>query len=180
MSTVWITLAVLGGVIFIAATGRFVWGLRPQPEMGGLPATPLERLGWVGLGITSVIGLGLATLVAFRGASGFQEDATFSILMLVGIGVWAAASYATKRRTGAVIVDERDRAILARSLSVESVTVMMSLVAWTVVLTLVYSGDGAVPVEYLQLIFWSTFVGGAFGRSLGIVSGYHRELSVDA
>jgi hypothetical protein len=78
------------------------------------------------------------------------------------------------------VVDERDRAILARSLSVESMIVLLSLVVWTVVLTEVYWDEGVAPVGYFQLLFWSTFVGGAFGRSLGIVMGYRREIPVDA
>ena len=78
------------------------------------------------------------------------------------------------------MVDERDRAILAQSFSVESVVVLLSLVAWTVILTEVFWDEGAVPIAYLQLLFWTTFVGGALGRSLGIVLGYRREITVDA
>jgi hypothetical protein len=63
---------------------------------------------------------------------------------------------------------------------VESVIVLLMLVTWTIVLTEVYSDDGVLPVAYLQLIFWSTFIGGAFGRSLGIVMGYRREIVADA
>jgi hypothetical protein len=184
MNVVWISLAVLGAILMVGAVGRFVLNLRPQPEMGGLPTTPLERLGWVGLGITSVVGLGLATLVVFNGATGFHEDPTaraiFAILMLGGVGIWMAAWTIIKRRSGGAVVDERDRAILARSISVESVIVLLSLVAWTVTLTEVYWEAGAVPIGHIQLLFWSTFIGGAFGRSLGIVMGYRREITVDA
>ena len=78
------------------------------------------------------------------------------------------------------MIDERDREILARSFSVESMLVILSLAAWTVILTEVFWDEGAVPLGYLQLIFWSTFILGAFGRSLGIVLGYRREPLVDA
>ena len=61
------------------------------------------------------------------------------------------------------MVGERDRGILARSLSVESMIVELSLVAWTVVLTEVYWDEGVAPVGYFRLIFWSTFGGGASG-----------------
>lgn len=54
------------------------------------------------------------------------------------------------------------------------------LLTWTIALTEVFSDDGVMPIAYLQLIFWSTFVGGAFGRSLGIVMGYRRGIAVDA
>jgi len=184
MILVWITLAVLGGVLVVAAIARALWTLRPQPEMGGLPAAPLEKLGWVGLAVTTAVGLGLAALVVFEGVSFFEENAvargTFWIVMLGGMGVWGAAWYVIKRTSGQAVVDERDRAILARSISVESMIVLLSLVTWTVVLTEVYWDEGAVPIAYLQLIFWSTFIGGAFGRSLGIILGYHREVDIDA
>jgi hypothetical protein len=77
-------------------------------------------------------------------------------------------------------MDERDRAVLARSFSVESMVVLVSLVAWTVGLTEAFWDEGSIPVAYLQLLFWSTLVGGAMGRSLGIVLGYRRGVAVDA
>lgn len=184
MTTVWITLAVIGGALVIGAVGRLVWRLRPQPELSGLPTAPLERLGWVGLGVTLAVGIGLAALVALTGTDFIDENTTarllFWLLMIVGFGVWGAFWYVIKRRSGGAVVDERDRAILARSLSVESIIVLFSLVTWTVVLTEVYWDEGVLPIAYLQLIFWSTFIGGAFGRSLGIVMGYRREVTVDA
>lgn len=184
MNAVWIGSAALGGILIVGAVGRFVWNLRPQPGMGGLPTTPLEQLGWAGLGITAVVGLGLATLVVFGGVTGFHENTTsrliFWILMLAGIGLWMAAWAIIKRRSGGPVVDERDRAILARSISVESVIVLLSLLTWTVTLTEMYWDEGAIPIGYLQLLFWSTFIGGQFGRSLGIIMGYRREITVDA
>lgn len=184
MIQVWITLAVLGGAVLVAAIGRSLWSVRPQPEMGGLPAAPLEKLGWVGVAVTTAVGLCLAALVVFEGASFFDENAAargiFWIVMWGGIAVWVGAWYAIKRTSGPAAVDERDRAILSRSLSVESMIVLLSLVTWMIVLTEVYRDEGAVPVAYLQLIFWSTLIGGAFGRSLGIVLGYHREVDIDA
>ena len=184
MATVWITLAVIGGVVVIGAIGWFLWRHRPQSEMSGVPTAPLERLGWIGLGVTLVIGIGLAILVALVGTDFIDENTTargiFWLLMIVGFGAWGASWYVIKRRSGGAVVDERDRAILARSLSVESVIVLLLLVTWTIVLTEMYWDEGVMPIAYLQLIFWTTFIGGAFGRSLGIVMGYHREIVVDA
>ena len=184
MSAVWITVAVVAGAACIAALARFVWSLRPQREMGGMPPAPLERLGWIGLGVTAVVGLGLVCLVVLVGTDFIKRDSTargiFWLLMMSGIAVWALAWWTIKRRAGGTVVDERDRAILARSLSVESVVVLLTLVTWTVALTEVYSDEGTLPIEYLQLIFWSTFILGAFGRSLGIVMGYRREIVLDA
>ena len=184
MSAVWITIAVLVGAACIAALARFVWGLRPQREMSGISPTPLERLGWIGLGVTTVVGLGLVFLVVLVGIDFIDGDSTargiFWLLMMGGIAVGVFSWWTIRRRAGGTVIDERDRAILARSLSVESVVVLLTLVAWTVVLTEVYSDEGLLPLEYLQLIFWSTFILGAFGRSLGIVMGYRREIVLDA
>lgn len=184
MTTFWITLAVIGGVAVVAFLGRLVWSLWPEDDMAGLPPAPLERLGWIGLAVTTIVGAGLAIPVVLVGTDFIDENTTargvFWLLMVLGFGIWGASWYVIKRRSGGVVVDERDRAILARSLSVESVIVLLMLVTWTIALTEVFSDDGVMPIAYLQLIFWSTFVGGAFGRSLGIVMGYRREIALDA
>jgi len=112
-----------------------------------------------------------------------EDDATrgaFYVMLLGGAAVWVLAWRRLKRPAGTIVVDERDRAIQARSFTVESVLVIVSLVAWTVALTEVFWHEGAVPLGYLQLIFWSTFIAGAFGRALGVVLGYRREPSADA
>lgn len=184
MSAVWIAIAVLVGLACVAGLAWFAWSLRPQGGIGEVPPAPLEKLGWIGLGVTLVVGVGLVLLVVLVGADFIDGDTTargvFWLVLVGGIAVWAVAWWMIKRRAGAAAVDERDRAILARSLSVESVIVLLTLVTWTVVLTEVYSDEGSLPIEYLQLIFWSTFILGAFGRSLGIVLGYRREIVVDA
>lgn len=184
MTYVWIALGVAGGVLFAVGLGRFVWSLRPQPGMSGMPTTPLEKLGWIGLTVTTIVGAGLAAISLTQGATFFDDNdparILFWALLMVGICVWAGAWYVIRKRTGVSVVDERDRAILARSFSVESAVVILSLVTWTVTLTEVFREDGAVPLGYLQLLFWSTFILGAFGRSLGIVLGYRREVTVDA
>jgi len=184
VDAVWAPVAVISGVLVAAGMGRFLWSLRPQADMSGLPPTPLEKLGWVGLGVTIVVGLGLGLLVGLAGADFIDENTTargiFWLLMLGGTGFWVASWRYLKRRSGATVIDERDRAILARSLSVESIIVLLSLVGWTIVLTEVYSDEGVMPIGFLQLIFWSTFISGAFGRSLGIVMGYRREIPANA
>lgn len=185
MTTVlWISLGVLGGVLALYGLTQFARSTWPRADMGGSPATPLERLGWVGLVVTAMVLVGVVIMIVVVGVDGFHEDPAarfiFWLILMGGIGVWAGAWVILKRRSGGVVVDERDRAILARSFSVESMVVLLSLVAWTVILTEVFWDQGAVPIAYLQLLFWTTFVGGALGRSLGIVLGYRREITVDA
>lgn len=184
MTAFWIGIAAIGCALTLIAVARIIAGMRPQPEMRDVPMTALETLGWVGVAVTGVLGAGLGILVAIVGVTDFQEDDTarfiFWLMLIVGIGVWAAAWAALRRRTGGVVADERDRAILARSFSVESMVVLVSLVVWTVTLTEAFWDEGAVPVAYLQLLFWTTLIGGAMGRSLGIVLGYRREIETDA
>jgi hypothetical protein len=183
MDAVWIIVSVVGAILLVWGVGRFGWNLRPQPAMGGTPVAPLEKLGWVGLAVTTVVGLGLSLIIVVEGVSFFDNDTArgiFWLLLIGGFGIWAATWWVVKRRNSGTVVDERDRAILARSLSVESMIVLFSLVTWTIVLTEAFRAEGAIPLAYLQVIFWSTFIGGAFGRSLGIILGYHREIAADA
>lgn len=181
---VWIWIAVIGSVLFAFGLARFFGEFRAGPDMGDLPPTALERLGRVGLAVTAALGLGMAVLVGLRGVTDFVQDgatrAAFYMMLFGAAGIWFGAWRRLRGPAGATVVDERDRAIQARSFTVESVLVIVSLVAWTVTLTEVFWQQGAVPLGYLQLIFWSTFIAGAFGRALGIVLGYRREPSVDA
>jgi len=183
MSSIWIAAAVCGGILFLTGLGRALVGLRPQPEMRGLPMTALETMGWVGLGITGAVGAGLGSIVAWGGVAAFDEDKAgrlvFWCLLVAGLGIGAWARALLKRRNGEIVADERDRAILARSFSVESMTVLIALVAWTVGLTEAFWDRGNVPLGYIQLLFWTTLISGALGRSVGIVLGYRREIPVD-
>jgi hypothetical protein len=177
MQTPWIALAGLSGLLFLIAIGRFLLGLRSEPELRGLPPTPLQRLAWLGLGASLSAGAGLGLVVAVGGASGLEESAyrwVFWVLLVVGIGAWMTAWHRTNRHHGGAIIDERDRAILARSLSVESIVVLLALVAWMMTLTEVFREEGTMPIAYVQLLFWSTFLVAIFGRSLGIILGYRQ------
>lgn len=184
MTVTWIAVAIGGCALFLVALARVVSGLRPQPDMRAVPMTALETLGWVGVGVSGAVLVGVGILVALVGVTGLYEEPAariaFWLILVVGIGVWGLAWALLRRRHGELVADERDRAVLARSFSVESMIVLLSLVTWTVALTERYWDEGAVPIAYLQLLFWTTFVGGALGRSLGIVLGYRREVPIDA
>lgn len=182
MRNLWIILGWAGAIAALVALVRVFTKWRSVGEP--LPATPLERLGRIGLLITISLGFGLLAIVAVDGAGGFYGTGTsrgvFTVVLTAGIGGWVVAWRMVRRPTGRVVIDERDRAILARSFSVESLLVILSLVAWTIGLTEIFRDEGAVPLGYIQLIFWSVFIAGAFGRSLGIVLGYRKEPMVDA
>jgi len=180
----WIVVSAGGGILFLVGLARFARGLRPQPGLGDLPMTPLERLGWTGVGVAGLLVAGIGILVATFGVAGFHDvpaaRLAFWLMLMAGIGIWAGSWMLLRRRYGATVVDERDRAILARSFQVESMVVLVSLVAWTVALTETFWETQCVPLAWVQLLFWTTFVGGALGRSVGIVLGYRREIDADA
>jgi hypothetical protein len=176
----WAIIGASASLLILAGVGRFLLRLRSEPALGGLPTTPLQRLAWLGVSVSIAVGVGLALLTGIRGVSGLDESPALSILVMAGGGVWLVAWHRTNRRRGGAVVDERDRAILARSLSVESMIVLLSLVAWTITLTEVFQDQGTVPIAYLQLLFWSTLVAGIFGRSLGILLGYRQGTTPNA
>ena len=69
-------------------------------------------------------------------------------------------------------IDERDKLIVEKSRSVQFLVSILSLAAWTIVLSEVYENKGQVPVEYLNLIFVSILIIGTLAHSLGIIAGY--------
>ena len=176
----WVVIGALASLVILAGVGRLLLRLRSEPALRGLPTTPIQRLAWIGVAVSIAVGVGLAVLAGIGGVSGLDESPALSILVMGGVGVWLVAWHRTNRRRGGALVDERDRAILARSLSVESMIVLLSLVAWTVGLTEAFHQHGAIPMGYLQLLFWTTVVAGILGRSLGIILGCRQGTTPNA
>ena len=71
-------------------------------------------------------------------------------------------------------MDERDLAIMRRAPLIQLWAVLLSLVAWTIGLTEVYWNEGAVPVLFLYLIFFSGLMVSTIAQSLGVLIGYWR------
>ena len=69
-------------------------------------------------------------------------------------------------------LDERDKLIIDKSRTVQWFFVILSLAAWTIGLTEVYSDTRQIPVEYLNLIMMSILIISPLAQSLGIVAGY--------
>ena len=69
-------------------------------------------------------------------------------------------------------LDERDRLVIDKSRTVQWFFIILSLAAWNIGLTEVYSDTRHVPVEYLSLIFMSILIISPLAQSLGIVVGY--------
>ena len=79
-----------------------------------------------------------------------------------------------KPRKDKVAVDERDMAILNKAPLVQLWAVIILLVVWAIGLTETYWDEGAVPIMYMYLIFFSSLVVSTIAQSLGILIGYWR------
>ena len=73
------------------------------------------------------------------------------------------------------MVDERDRAILSGSSGLQSGAVLTTLVVWVIGLTESFHAVGAVPLYYLNLVFWSCLVVNLLALPLGVLLGYRRS-----
>lgn len=71
-------------------------------------------------------------------------------------------------------LDERDRMIMERSVWTQWLAIILSLAAWTVILSEIYRDQEQVPVEFLYLIFVSILIISPLAQSLGILTGYWR------
>lgn len=177
----WVLVTVAAGMLFLAGAGLY---LAPAfrrsadtDELGGLPPTPLQRrarwvlalglvwsaaLGWI------VVRSGPATMTQDRG-----ERLLFTAVLLIGaLGYLALMTFMRRGRAGEVAIDERDRQILARASEIRGALALIALAVWAIVLTEVYWEAGAVPVAFLSLIFWSTFVVYLIAHAGGILLGY--------
>ena len=90
-----------------------------------------------------------------------------------GGGAWWVARRG-RAHAGGVVLVERDRAILERAPAVQSVTTLLVLAAWMVLLTERFSSTGAVPVAWLQVVFWSCVMVHALGLPAGVLVGYRK------
>ncbi|MFA5316270.1 MAG: hypothetical protein WC369_02465 [Dehalococcoidales bacterium] len=144
---------------------------------------PLQKRDLYGL----ILGLlwAAAIIVVFiirGGVTEFTEDRSFRLIMDIifigGLLVYLAlmASFTSLRRTkkGEVKMDERDTAILQRAPLVQLWAVILSLVTWAICLTEIYWDEGAVPVIFLYLLFFSSLITSTLAQSLGILIGYWR------
>lgn len=145
---------------------------------------PLQKRAWLGL----IIGVlwAAVTIVVFitgGGVDEFTKNQTFRIVMdALFIGwliVYAIMMMSIlglrKPRKGKVAVDERDMAILNKAPVIQLWAVIISLVVWAIGLTETYWDDGAVPIMYMFLIFFSSLIVSTLAQSLGIIIGYRRR-----
>ena len=143
---------------------------------------PLQKRALYSLVTGIVFAIALIVVFVVKGdVTSFDEDLGFRLIVYA---FWVGVPLAyliivnlTLRKPDQI--DERDRLILAKAPRVQFLSVLFSLVAWTIVLTEVYSDQGQVPVIYLTLIMISTLVISTIAQSAGILIGYWRGVSHD-
>jgi hypothetical protein len=149
-------------------------GLEDLPK---LPMTLLQKRAWFGLGIGLAVTAGVLLLMLSRGPTQIFDDAAtrYSFYGLIGIGglLWLLVYLLTRHPTG-VPMDERDRAILAHAPAIQSGLIVISLAFWMIGLTEVYRDEGAIPIVFATLIFWSSWIMHMLGLSIGVLFGYWR------
>ncbi len=182
----WALVAVVGAVLFGFGLRSFILrGFAPaepgaEPEDGAVdvPLAPLQKRAWWGLGIVVATSAALVAVVVAMGPTTYSEDRTqrlltFAIFAAGAISYLVMLALTGARRSGSdVVVDERDRAIMTRALSVALVAGLVTLAAWTIGLTEVYWGEKAIPIDFPYFILWSTFLVALAGREIGILLGY--------
>ena len=149
-------------------------GLEGLPK---LPMTLLQKRAWLGLGIGLAVTAGVVALMLTRGVTQFFDDdeTRYAFYGLIGVGglLWLLVYLLTRQPTG-VPMDERDRAILAHAPAIQSGLIIISLAFWMIGLTEAYRDEGAIPIVFATLIFWSGWVVHILGLSIGVLFGYWR------
>lgn len=139
---------------------------------------PLQKRAWWGLGIGLAFGIALLLVFIIKGeVATFDEDLSYRIpvyvLWIGGTAAYLIIMNVTLRRRNQV--DERDRLILDKAMKVQLWALIITLVAWTISLTMAYGDTGCIPVVFLYLIFISIQVINMIAQSLGILAGYRRN-----
>ena len=141
---------------------------------------PLQKRALYSLGIGVILAIALIMVFILKGdVTTFDEDLGFRLIVYA---LWVGVPLAylivvnlTLRKPEQI--DERDRLIMAKAPRVQYLSVLFSLVAWTIALTEVYWDKGQVPVIYLTLIMISTLIISTIAQSAGILIGYWRGVS---
>jgi len=178
----WGIAAVVAGMGVIAIGVRFVTARNAGPPLDeALPATQLQTIARRGLLIGGILAAGMVALVMYYGPDRWYDDdpirITFTLLL---VGILVVFGFLTMRVGGWVrrddgTLDERDREILNGSQGLRSVAILTTLVIWLIGLQETFRAEGAVPIAYLYLVFWSCLVVSLLAFPLGILVGYRRQ-----
>ena len=155
-------------------------GVEELSERSSLPSTPLQRIACWGLVIGLLqAGAILAIFLTRGGPDAYWEDDDMRMLV-VGLFLSVIPTYTVVRSLLHVRTDERDRPLLSRASTVQSVMALLTLAAWTGSLPKMFRAQGAVPIVYCYLIFGSVFIVHMIAYPLGILlaswgSKHHAE-----
>ncbi len=153
----------------------------PADESGEpmrLPMAPFQKQALWSLGIGVAISLAIVIVFLVHGSISLADAPGtrhfITGLFLIGLASYAWLLFRTRGRYGSKL-DEREQAILARAANVQVVAMIVALVIWNIVLTEVYRDEGALPLEYPNLIFFSVFIINMLANACGILLGYWRR-----
>jgi len=184
-SLLWAVLATGAGLAAAAAALRLLVPPPPRhdsdlsPE-GPVPRTPLQVRAWWALGIALAVAVGLGLVVATRGAESWDASAgtRFAVygLVLGGFAALGLLAEDTRRRIarGTLVLDERDETLLRAAPMAQVAALLVSQGVWTVVLTEAWRSEGAVPVVFLTVLFWSSIVVCMIALPLGVLVAARR------
>lgn len=180
----WAVLALVAGLLVIAVESRRV--LRPRqpldlPPGETLPPTALQVMARraIALGLLPIAAA--AGLVAWAGVDRFYDDdplrLTVTLLLLAALLVLAGFAMLVGGwvRRGAGPLDERDRDLFAKAPGLEGVPMLVTLAVWVVGLQEAFWREGAVPLVYLYLVFWSMILVKSLALPIGVLAGYRRS-----
>lgn len=172
-----VALAVVAGILLVR-----VWPRKPaltaeeEADLAQAPMPTLQKAAWWSLAV-GVAALGAcAALVTTHGAAVYWDDddlrLTVTLIFIVGLLVQVSVLMAPAALHSGRGLDERDKAVLARSTMVQSAFVLLTLAGWMISLTERFHDQGAVPVVYLYLIFGSVVLILGIGQAVGVLLGY--------
>ncbi len=173
-------LCVAGAIVFAARQAARIAPALAVPPGEKLPATPTQRLVGRSLALGLIPMTVAAGLIARFGPTTYADDdaarltvtglLVASLLVLAApqllAGVWAA-----RRDTR---IDERDRGILAQAPTSQAAAMLVVLVVWVIALTERFWGEPGMPLEYLNLMFWSCLLVSLVAWNVGALLGYRR------
>jgi len=140
----------------------------------------LQKRAWLGLGIGAVLSAAILAVLIINGATSFYDNDVMRWIvtgLIVGVLVsWAILLAPVLRGVGPTkaLYDERDETVVKRASQMQLWGVIGSVVIWTIALTEVYWDEGAIPIVFPYLIFWSIMIVNTLAQAIGILIGYRR------
>ena len=141
---------------------------------------PLQKRAWLGLAIGVTVSAAILAILIVKGATAFYDDNVTRWLLtglIIGmLAVWAIilAPFSSGRGRTRALYDERDEAVLRRASGAQLWGIIGTLVVWAIALTETYWDQGAIPIVFPYLIFWSVLMVQTLAQAIGILIGYRR------